>query len=146
LHGTLLSLLAGLYCHAILAALGPLIVPSLSMLFYLCMAQCVFSRLWIYLQWHRPPISLWGRLWTLRWIIPGFDTVLVAPLMASLAAIAVPVALRFAGVELEYSIPVSLSLVLWITLNTRPTLEEWVLTGNHRIVPALTPRQEYVQL
>ena len=38
-------------------------------------------RLAIYVDGHRSPISLWGRIMTGRWIIPGYDQVFVAPLL-----------------------------------------------------------------
>ncbi len=37
-------------------------------------------RIAIYTQGHRSPISLWGRILTLRWIIPGYDKVFLGPL------------------------------------------------------------------
>ena len=48
----------------------------------LCLA-CVLSpiiRLSIYLDGYNSPISLWGRIRTGRWIIPGYDHVFIVPL------------------------------------------------------------------
>jgi hypothetical protein len=44
---------------------------------------CIFGRLFSYCVNHWPPISLWGRLWTGRWIIPGYDKVFIAPLLTA---------------------------------------------------------------
>src|SRR5262249_15628842 len=40
------------------------------------------SRWGLYRSGYAPPISVWGRLLTGRWVIKGFDQVLVAPLLS----------------------------------------------------------------
>jgi hypothetical protein len=48
-------------------------------------------RLAIYEIGHAPPISLWGRLWTGRWIVPGYDSILLTPVaVGALGAVCRP--------------------------------------------------------
>jgi hypothetical protein len=94
----------------------------------------VLVRLALYCDGHVPPISLMGRLMHGRWIIPGYDQVFIAPLLAGLVAVAA----RFASASTE--IPpivvtsVAFALTWSILLGVGPTLQAWRLTGNHRIV------------
>lgn len=82
-----------------------------------------------------PPISLWGRLWTGYWLIPGYDYVLLAPLMTAAVGIAVPLLLQFAGVAPPLTFGLSAAAVLWCALGLPPTQQSWQLTGHHSPVP-----------
>ena len=63
---------------------------ALSMAFGLTTIVCTLARIGIYVQGYQSPLSLWGRIVTLRLIIPGYDQVFVAPICALLAG---PIAL-----------------------------------------------------
>jgi hypothetical protein len=106
----------------------------------------VVVRLGIYCWARLPPISLWGRWGTGRWIVPGYDQVFVAPLLAAAAGLAVPEALALLGVPLTIGVPVAVCLVLVVSFNLGPSLQEWQLTGAQRIVAALSGSQDYVRL
>jgi hypothetical protein len=99
------------------------------------------SRWLIYCAAHRPPISLWGRIRTGQWIIPGHDQVYIAPLatpLIGLACVWLPVTL---GVSPLVATPATVATVLWLNLVLGPSLRDWHLTGNHRLAPeAFNPR------
>ena len=58
---------------------------------------CALMRVARYCGQLLPPISLWGRVRTGRFIIPGYDNVFIAPLAAVLIAIALPTSLVMVG-------------------------------------------------
>lgn len=94
----------------------------------------VFGRLQIYMSLYRCPISLWGRLLTGRWIIPGYDRCLVGPLLSLLAVPAVILPCLAARIPPDIFLPTTLSAVILVNLITPPALKEWRLTGKHRIL------------
>lgn len=136
-HGVLVSLLAGWYLYATVSLMPQHDRPGmLGLIFMGCVLFCVVGRTLTYCALHWPPISLWGRIRTLRWIIPGYDQVLLAPL-CSLSVAAATVAACVLGLPPEIAIPIASSLVLLITLNMGPSVKRWRLTGNHRIAPGI---------
>lgn len=105
------------------------------------------SRLVLYCSNHRWPISLRGRLATWRWIIPRYDQILVAPVLAVLIQVlGLPCLLQLAHVDVAAAIALSVALTASVLLNMGPTLADWQLTGGHRIVPGFTNKCEFVQL
>lgn len=144
LHGTLLSLLGGWW----FAVLGTLLGSDqeLSPFTPLAVGLCVMARIFAYCQGHWPPIGLWGRIFTLRWIIPAYDQVFAAPILTIGSAVATyELGERFhwssRGVDAT-----AVFLALWITLNLGPTLRSFTLTGSFRLTPAFRNRQEYVEV
>jgi hypothetical protein len=134
--GILVSLLIGWLLYVVGASIpnaedGGFVAAMIS---FAVSLACPIVRLWIYCWSFWPPITLRGRLATGRWIIPGYDRVLVAPLCALTAAVAGPVALLGLGLPLGLAMPISAALVLMIALCMGPTLRSWSLTGCHRIM------------
>lgn len=128
-------------------------------------------RLGVYFKNHRPPISIPGRIFTLRPWQAGFDHVFLAPLAAvSLGIVAMilaifasqawPVAALWGLVLPRWSeLPIAtagVALSLMILLLGGPPLERWRLAGRHRIVFQLTGKttglgsteknQEFIQI
>jgi hypothetical protein len=90
-----------------------------------------------YCNGYAPPINIWGRLTTGRLIIPGYDQVVLAPfavLAVGIAAWYVPLWLEFNPI---FATPIALAMMWWIIWGMPPSLRQWRLTGNHRIVPAV---------
>lgn len=106
----------------------------------------ILGRFLLYCATYWWPISLWGRLWTGRWIIPRYDRVFVAPLLA----LAVPIAVAWAVGPTRFTQPMetalTISLVVCIVLNVGPRLTDWRLTGGHRINPGVRDRSQFVRL
>jgi hypothetical protein len=134
-HALLVSLLVGWWVFAIFSH-----VPGGDdRLRGLAVADSLFLfvpliRAGIYCGGYMPPISLLGRLATGRWIIPGYDKVFAAPLLA----VGVGSAILGVGTLLEldplFSHSISIASVLSICLGMGPSLLAWRLTGEHRIV------------
>ena len=88
-----------------------------------------------------PQISLWGRALTFRWIIPGYDQVLVGPICALLVG---PMAMSVfwnSRVPGEICLSIASGLTVHFALISPPRLRHWRLTGHHRLVPALQESQ-----
>jgi len=81
-----------------------------------------------------PPISFFGRIATGRFVIPGYDRVFVAPLCSLLICILLPKFLYNAGLSIDVFAPVTVTLALISIRTIGPTLRDWELTGQHRIV------------
>jgi hypothetical protein len=103
-------------------------------------------RMMIYRPGYAPPISLWGRIMTLRWVIPGYDQLYVGPLCTLL----VPWPFLYTswrwGIPYEITVPPGAALTLFVALCCGPSLRNWRLTGQHRIVPTLQQRTEFVKV
>lgn len=102
------------------------------------------GRTMVYFIEYRSPISLLGRIATRRWIIPGFDRALLPIGCALLVALADMMLSRF----LPGSIigPLTLGTGLTLLLCMPPRLQDWALTGNHRIVGNVTKRTEFIEI
>ena len=135
-NGVLISLLIGSWMYALGSRLPPdqLSVGLLTATYRGAASAFILGRVLMYCRCCWPPISLCGRLATLRWIIPGYDQVFVAPICAALIAIFAPWGLSLVGVPGEIALPICLSAVVGVVLNMGPTLRRWQLTGDHRIM------------
>lgn len=102
-------------------------------------------RLFTYANGYLPPISVLGRLATFRWIIPGYDQIVVAPLLAFMAGSALEVTGTLLGVDPLIGRPVAIAVILAMCLGLGPSLKTWRLTGNHRIA-ITTLRAETVRV
>jgi hypothetical protein len=91
------------------------------------------GRLGLYVQGYQSPLSLWGRIMTLRLIIPGYDQVFVAPICTMLAGPICLGILMAAGVPLEISLSVATGLTVLVALIMPPRLRHWRLCGRHCI-------------
>ena len=145
-YGLLVSLLAGWWLYA-----GAAIIPDphdraafLGFSYGLGGIGVALVRLIIYVQGFMPPISYWGRVRTLRWIIPGYDQIFLAPL--SIAAVGTLAKLALKHFDPLVVAPVSVFLTLLIAFNMGPTLRTWHTTGNHRMVPWLAHGGQYRKL
>ncbi len=82
---------------------------------------------------YRPPIDSWGRIRTFRLIIPGYDVINIAPVIAvSCACLAM-----WCGWWLNVSPPLVVSLASiagsYMILEGKPSFLKWRLTGHHRV-------------
>jgi hypothetical protein len=81
-----------------------------------------------------PPISIWGRLWTGRWIIQGYDQILVVPIVLWLVGAAMLIVSVRANVWPPTATAVIAAVMLICATNFPPTRRRWFLTGHLRIV------------
>jgi hypothetical protein len=103
------------------------------------------ARVLIYVYGYPPPLSILGRLAHGRLIIPAYDQVFVAPLLALLVGSAVPVVPGLADVPSLVVTPIGFAVTWWILFGMGPSLQLWRLTGNHRVVPGLMNRAQFTQ-
>lgn len=97
----------------------------------------LFWHLAHFLGPYRAPINPLGRLLTLRWVIPGYDRVFLAPLAATVAAVVFPLLLGWYGIPLLWRYPLALVVVVLALRNVGPELSDWHLTGEHRLTPGM---------
>lgn len=92
-------------------------------------------RFCLYAWGYAPPINLWGRVATFRWIIPGYDLPLLLPLPAGIALLVAGArVIDEFGLSPLHAVPVLVSLEIFLFLSIPPGLVRWRMTGNHRIV------------
>uniref|UniRef100_A0A7C2P529 Uncharacterized protein n=1 Tax=Schlesneria paludicola TaxID=360056 RepID=A0A7C2P529_9PLAN len=105
----------------------------------------LIRRLAVYTRNHKPPISFWGRISTLRPWQFGYDEIVIAPVLATVAfAATVIVATWSLGLPPAVAklpewcgyvaAPVGVTTVAALLLLGGPAVEAWRLTGRHRIV------------
>jgi len=134
--GMAVSLLFGWWVYAVLA--NPLdpelrkVLQGMGLTMFPLMLA--FVRIVRYCMNYSSPISLWGRLLTLRWIIVGYDKVFVAPILI-FAISAVGIWLERIGLDQTILVPIVVGSALLAFLNVGPILQNWRHTGNHRISP-----------
>ncbi len=102
---------------------------------------CSSLRLATYIQGCRAPISFWGRIRTFRWVIAGFDQVLIGPACSLLVGPAALSLFRHSRVPAEVFFSIAVGLTLLIALISPPSLKRWRLTGQHRLVPTFQESQ-----
>jgi hypothetical protein len=99
------------------------------------------ARFATYIQGCRPPISLWGRIGTFRWIIPGFDQILIAPACSLLVGPAALVVYWRFPIPAEVCFSIAAGVSVLIGLIAPPRLKRWRLTGQYRLVATFQESQ-----
>lgn len=133
-----IALLSGWFLHAILGhfTFDPIQSRALSQLVLGVAPLVALLRIVGYVLKYAAPISIFGRLLTGRWIIPGYDQVFLASIYTCLA-----VALG-EGVVYQFNIPAAIgqplvvALGMFLLISVGPTYRNWQLTGSHRINPS----------
>jgi hypothetical protein len=98
-----------------------------------CMLVCLI-RIVVYFSTHRPPISVFGRLATGRWIIPSYDRAFLAPVVG--LVVLGSLLPHFIGINMHPSpleLPLVVTAVLLIALVPGPSFQTWSLTCESRI-------------
>ncbi len=111
-------------------------------MFYLALA---LLRFWIYRRGHQPPLGLFGRLVTGRWIIPKYDYYLLGPWAIILFGYFGPTVLNKLGFPLPLLPAACVFIVVLIAFSMPPRLEHWQLTGSHRITDLTVARMRAQQ-
>lgn len=90
-------------------------------------------RVLIYCALHWAPISLAGRLVTMRPLIPRYDVAFAAPVLAVVLSSRAPFWLYAVATPLPLNAFLSVFVVLAVLLGMGPTLRWWHLVGEHRL-------------
>ena len=144
--GALISLLAAWWLYCLLWL--PDFEEGLRVVAMFIVVSAAMFRFSRYFHNYRPPINIFGRVFTLRWIIPCYDKMLVAP---GLTLIVPYLFLRLQ--HSNFALPLSstvadcvaVGVALFLAFNVGPAFESWDATGGHRIVPTFK-RQTHVEL
>jgi hypothetical protein len=99
----------------------------------LLMVIAAFGRWVMYAVNRSAPISLFGRIFTGRWIIPGYDKVFVAPLLAVTASGLVMVLGVSEVLPMTVALPASLFAGVFTLCAGGPNYDEWELTGDMQL-------------
>ena len=127
-----ISLLIGwwVYCFIVRLEADPMPV---GILFFAVVAALI--RLLVYRSSVVPSFNVWGRIVSGRLIVPRFDHVLLTPFAVIIAAIAGAAIIRHAGSWHMVAEAGVIAIVTFILLRGGPTLQKWILTGQHRYRP-----------
>jgi hypothetical protein len=79
-----------------------------------------------------PPFNVWGRIASGRLIVPRFDQVLLTPVAVVIVGIAGATIIWRAGVWYAVAESCVIAVVTFVFLSGGPTLQKWMLTGQHR--------------
>jgi hypothetical protein len=123
------STLIGWWAYCAIVGFGIESSPAAILLFA---AFAALARFAIYCSGLGPSFNLWGRLATGRIIVPGFDQVVVTPLVVLALAIAGGVAIRHSGSGYPVASACVVGLIWFALLSGGPTMRKWILTGQHR--------------
>lgn len=134
-HAAAYAGLAGWWVYCVVAVVWPDAnrVSTVLVTSALCTMAAV-QRLVVYLAGSAPPLDLRGRWTTGRWVLPGYDHILIAPLVVLLVAISLPPALAQAGLPVAVLAGVSSTAVLLLAIILPPTRARWRLTGQRHLV------------
>ncbi len=105
---------------------------TLFVIWFLLVLFLTACRLFTYLRDTLPPISLIGRVRTGRWVIPGYDKVLVTPILMVLYGWFGPGLWVSMGLPLIAVPAVSMTGLLLLCMLLGPTKESWRHTGQYR--------------
>ncbi len=146
--GVLISLLAGWYLFAAESLLGN--PADRQTMIHLTFVNAVLflagGRLVVYCWGYAAPISFWGRLATLRPIVPGYDQVFLAPLCTAMVGFLALDRFRPPGLVDDVFLPIALAVACLVALTTGPSLARWRLTGRHRITPGFATKNDIVKV
>lgn len=133
----LLSLLFGWGAFAICGPLGEGEERSVVMGMALSCTgfALVVGRYFLYRQGIAPPINVWGRLSTLRLIVPGYDRIYLGPFFSLSTIVFASIEFHRMGLPEDIWIPITITLAFFVNFVTGPNLLRWRLTGKLRILP-----------
>jgi hypothetical protein len=115
------------------------------LILYGYMVSGIISRVCTYCIGYAPPISILGRLANLQPIVPGYDWVIVSPVAAFVVGVVFWYVPGWLEVPPIYVTPTGFILIWWILMAMPPSLRQWRLTGNHRVVPGVMSNVQSTQ-
>jgi hypothetical protein len=126
------SLLFGWWAYCLIVQSGMRSAPGLILVLGLFWS---LIRLSIYWGGLGPSSSFYSRVAFGRLLVPGFDQIFVAPLIAIAVAVVGGIVVRSSGSWYPAAHAFFITLILFILLAAGPTMRNWVLTGEHRFRP-----------
>ncbi len=128
-------LLAVFWVYALSSLLPNREQRRVPLLLLFCFAPLIsmFARLGIYTMGYTSPLSFWGRLFTLRWIIPRYDYVYITPFVGFVSGFAVFAAFYGLRAPEEIAFAASSAVPILVCLLGPPSLRRWRLTGGYQM-------------
>lgn len=102
-------------------------------------------RLTSYVGSVRAPLSLWGRVWNRRYILPGYDEIVLVPLLLVVSGAAMSIVGLRASLPLEWFLAVTTASLLLLATGIGPTLEEWRLTSRGHLRQTTSGGEKLIQ-
>jgi hypothetical protein len=124
-----LSALAGWWSYCVIVGVGT--EPSPAFIATVAFVAALL-RLGIYCSGLMPSFNLWGRLSSGRIIVPGFDQVLLTPMLVIGLATVGGMVIRHSGPWYPVTTACVVSAVCFALFGGGPTIRNWILTGEHR--------------
>ena len=132
-NGVLVSLLLGWWVYVLVSMWKNPVEQRTAALFATGpMMGAVVVRVIRYVNGHRPPLSLVARFVRNLGIIPRYDVIFVAPILALVIALAGQQAVLAQIVPPAVTMGGTTALVFIIVLTMGPSLARWHFTGGHR--------------
>jgi hypothetical protein len=129
-----ISLIADPREHGLVSAI--VVIPTI--------VGAAVARLLIYARGCWPPISLWGRIRTFRWIIPAYDQIFVGPICSILGGFLVLSLMKYRVIPVEVCYPLAGGVAVFLALISPPTLKRFRLVGQHRLTPTFSNAQTVI--
>ena len=160
-----LALLIGWCELSLVWGLEPRTRPFILACFQMFLFFAPAGRMGAFMTGYQSPIDLWGRIRTGRLIIPGYDRIWIASIVAWTVAMPLHSMALEAGLSGSLSAqlgtttyahlpaawqinlaPLATTLMLLALFLIGPGLRSWQLVGKHRIVFAPQSRKEFIEL
>lgn len=146
-HALLVSALVPWWLSAIDAVLPPNAQSNVVLVIAVAIiCGAPVCRFLVYRRACAPPITLWGRLLTGRWFIPGYDKLYLAPLACFATGVALLGLLQSAGLDRPLTAFITAGWVLFAVLSVGPSLRRWELTAPARLGPRKDSQAHYLKL
>jgi hypothetical protein len=125
-----LSALFGWWSYCAMSALDT--TPELAPLLAAFGMGSALVRYMVYYSRVVSPYTVWSRLVLGRFIVPGYDQVYVTPLAVIALATVATIVVRHSGSWFRETAACWMTVLWFVLLSGGPTLQKWILTGQHR--------------
>jgi len=131
-----IAALATWWIHGVLWLIGePDNVEAVQIVVFFGIPILILTRVLVYLNpGYRAPMSFWGRLFTLRWIIPRYHIVYAAPVCMVAALVLMLMFGHLLGLSYIHRCELLVFVELFMAMSLPPRRVDWWLTGAHRMV------------
>ncbi len=133
-----ISALVGWWLYCFIKCFQAEPMPAGMVLFLAIVAAC--ARVVIYCMGVVPPFNVWGRMASRRFILPGFDKVFLTPVAVVAVGVLGGMLIQHSGSWYPSADCLVVAILLLVSFEGRPSLRDWMLTGQVRFHPSFTQR------
>lgn len=113
---------------------------------YYIVGLAVISRLGIYMAGTRKPLSLMGRIYLKKFVLPRYDIVFITPLVMILGAFILSWGFQAMEAEVPFAVGGIVFCVVLLAFKGGPSLKEWRLKGDYQRVPSKMKVNQFLKL